>query len=601
MSIEVLTRPLNALLSGGIKVASIVVVLALAPYPVMADHGRLNKLEDLNDDPDVVEVELVAKESLVTYRGEIPTQVYTYNGSIPGPLIKGKVGDTLIVHFYNELPEETTVHWHGVELPANMDGANIAQRAVPPGGYFRYEFKLLRPSLYWFHPHIRGNEQVERGLYGTLLVEDEYETKKLKLPKKQMVLVLDDIELDESGKITEAFPADPLLNAAVQVNGREGNHLLVNGAIEPDFKLTRGKAYRLRLVNTSNSRFMRIDIAGQRLWRIGGDSGLLEAPIEVAPIGQVPVPGDHMDGMDMDGMNTGVGMGAGGMAPNMDDGDASHSMMSDPDPDKGVILTPGERADIVFVPTGDEDQLVMKWHDFPRGRHSTAYNDAGKIMLGHLHNDGQQPPKTLATFTLKGKKKGHQKKADVKYWEPPASLREIAAVDVSNAETLPVTMGHSMPDAEGNVTFFVTMIDGVPYPFERVTAELAPKATTGETRIIEIANMTGGFHNFHIHGFVFQLIETQFVDMDDPENNYTVPAPYLEEKDTIILPGRPGAMGRSRSITRLAMHLDDTGREGQIVAFGKSPSDRHSGGWLYHCHILEHADRGMASFLQIMN
>jgi FtsP/CotA-like multicopper oxidase with cupredoxin domain len=190
--------------------------LAAAPFKPVAPATAI----DLNPDPDVVEVKLVAEEQYVNFGTGISTKVWTYNGGIPGPTIRGKVGDTLIVHFYNELPEETTVHWHSMEVPANMDGSHIAQLAVPPGGYFRYEFKLLNASLFWYHPHIRTNEQVEKGLYGALLVENPDENRDLGLPETEHILVLDDILLDPDGRVAEPFPADPLENAATQLNGR---------------------------------------------------------------------------------------------------------------------------------------------------------------------------------------------------------------------------------------------------------------------------------------------------------------------------------------------------------------------------------------------
>lgn len=125
-------------------------------------------------------------------------------------------------------------------------------------------------------------------------------------------------------------------------------------------------------------------------------------------------------------------------------------------------------------------------------------------------------------------------------------------------------------------------------------------AQVGETLILEVSNLTGGMHNFHLHGFFFQHIETQFLDMDNPENNMTIPAEVNELKDTILLPARSGAMMRSRSVTRLAVKIDDTGREGLIYAAGKIPTEGESGGWLMHCHILEHGGGGMTSFLQVV-
>ena len=138
-------------------------------------------------------------------------------------------------------------------------------------------------------------------------------------------------------------------------------------------------------------------------------------------------------------------------------------------------------------------------------------------------------------------------------------------------------------------------------PFEMVTPEIAPVVRVGETRIWEVSNFIPNDHNFHFHGFMFQLIETEFIDEDTPSNNFVVPAAYLEDKDTILIPRGLGAQARSRTITRLAVTFDDTNREGLVEAFGKEPGNESSGGWVFHCHILEHADRGMMSFLQVMN
>ena len=161
---------------------------------------------DLNPDPDIVEIELVAREDTISYGTGNMTAVFAYNGSIPGPTIEGKVGDTLIVHFTNLLPGATTIHWHGLELPANMDGSNISQYPIPAGGTWRYEFKFLHASTFWYHPHIRTNEQVELGLYGMMVVRDPDEDQRLGLPERAHQLVLDDVLLDENGQVSEPFP-----------------------------------------------------------------------------------------------------------------------------------------------------------------------------------------------------------------------------------------------------------------------------------------------------------------------------------------------------------------------------------------------------------
>lgn len=246
----------------------------------------------------------------------VDLETSTYNGRFPGPLLRARVGDRITVDLVNDLPAPTTIHWHGVEVPATSDGSTISQEAVDPGETFRYEFDALTSSLFWYHPHIDTNEQVERGLYGALLIEDPDENRSLGVtPGDDHVLVLDDI-LMEDGGLAPPFPADPLANAVTHFNGRIGNVLLVNGEERPTIAVRNGRPQRLRLVNTANSRFMRLSFpAGQRVWRVGGDGGLVPSPLPVAPIGWL---GDR----------------------------------SDPDPDLGVLLTPGERADLVWVPDG---------------------------------------------------------------------------------------------------------------------------------------------------------------------------------------------------------------------------------------------------------
>jgi FtsP/CotA-like multicopper oxidase with cupredoxin domain len=546
----------------GLLAVSLAVLLTLA-ISTSAAALSPRKAFDLNPNPKVVEVALVAFPRKIDFGKGNRTEVWTYNGQLPGPTIQGNRGDTLIVHFWNLLPEATTIHWHGVDLPANMDGSNIAQNPVPPGGYFRYEFKLNQVSMFWYHPHIRSHEQVEKGLYGSLIIRDRIEDKSLGIPRLESTLVLDDILLDEDGQVAEPFPTDPLENAEAQVNGREGNVLLVNGRQGRKSRIRSGRPRRLRVVNTANSRMMRISMAGHSMWRIGGDGGLLEEAVEVPPIGQVPDPDDPS------------------------------ATISDPDLSKGLILSPGERADLVFTPTGRQP-IDLEWHDYARGRHSVFTMPTGAIGLGDAEDDGKRPPETLMTFLPDGRKKGRA-------WVPPATLREVERIDVAGATPLPLMFGHTPPDANGDVTFFVQMKNGMPLPFDAVMPEDAHTVAVGDTHIWEVNNLTAGDHNFHTHGFSFQPIELQFVDMDTPENNSVVPFDAVEVKDTILMPKRPGARGRSRTILRAAVHFDDTGREGQTEAFGKLPGETTSGGWLLHCHLLEHAARGMMSFFQVLN
>src|SRR3546814_8508498 len=101
------------------------------------------------------------------------TAVWTYDGRVPGAEIRVRQGDRLRVLVTNRLSEETTVHWHGIRVPNAMDGVpHLTQKPIGVGEIFTYEFDLPDAGTYWYHPHQRSHEQVGRGLYGALIVEE---------------------------------------------------------------------------------------------------------------------------------------------------------------------------------------------------------------------------------------------------------------------------------------------------------------------------------------------------------------------------------------------------------------------------------------------
>lgn len=119
------------------------------------------------------EYTITAQESnLEVSKGKI-LPVWTFNNSIPGPQIRVKVGDTVRIHLKNELKEPVSIHWHGYPVPNDMDGIpGVTQDAVVPGKTFTYEFKATVPGTYWYHSHQDSVNQVDKGLYGSLIVED---------------------------------------------------------------------------------------------------------------------------------------------------------------------------------------------------------------------------------------------------------------------------------------------------------------------------------------------------------------------------------------------------------------------------------------------
>ena len=195
----------------------------------------------------VVEFDITADETEVTLIDGVRLRVWAYNGQVPGPTLRVRVGDTLRVRFTNQLPQETTIHWHGVRVPNAMDGVpHATQPPVPPGGTFVYEFTLKDAGTFWFHPHVRSSEQVERGLYGLLIVED----KQPPPYSREVTWILDDWLLGPDGQIVERFNTPHDLSH----DGRWGNAITINGRTDTTLTVAAGERIRLRLLNASNGR-----------------------------------------------------------------------------------------------------------------------------------------------------------------------------------------------------------------------------------------------------------------------------------------------------------------------------------------------------------
>ena len=182
-------------------------------------------------------------------------EVWAYNGMVPGPTLRVKLGETLRVQFTNKLPQETTIHWHGVRVPNAMDGVpHATQPPVQPGGTFTYEFTPKDAGTFWFHPHVRSSEQVERGLYGLLIVEDRDPPPYT----RDLAWVLDDWLLTPERQVFPQFntPHD------LAHDGRWGNVLTVNGRTDTSLTVASGERFRLRLLNASNGRMYAPELPG---------------------------------------------------------------------------------------------------------------------------------------------------------------------------------------------------------------------------------------------------------------------------------------------------------------------------------------------------
>jgi FtsP/CotA-like multicopper oxidase with cupredoxin domain len=423
---------------------------------------------DRNPAVDVVEIDLEARLADVEIKPGLVTKAWTYDGGIPGPRIRAKVGDRLIVHFKNSLPEATTVHWHGLRIPNDMDGHGDPK--VEPGATFTYDFVLPDAGTFWYHPHVNSAAQVGFGLYGALVVEDPEE----KIAGDQTTLVLSDMSLEDDGR-----PADPTVGGQIgDVFGREGELLLVNGKIRPKLLARAGAPQRWRLINAAKSRYYRIALDGHELVRIGGDGGLRESPIT----------------------------------------------------SKEIVLTPGERADLIIVPRGAAGQIAtLRWLPFERGYGTAFARDPEPVLDLELSADGPADTPPL-----------------------PTRLRTIEPLDRTGAKIQSVRLTEGQ--VEGKSTF---SINGAVYPGTVL------RATVGSTEVWDVQNETDAHHPFHLHGFFFQVLGGD----GRPES----PG---EWKDTIDIPRKQGR--------KLVVRYDD-----------------RPGEWMFHCHILDHAEIGMMATLLV--
>ena len=232
---------------------------------------------------DVIAVDLEAGEVDWEFLPGRAVRAWGYNRQIPGPTLEGRVGDVLEVRFTNRLPEPTNIHWHGLRIPAAMDGTESVQSPVAPGATFVYRFRLPDAGTFWYHPHLNETVQLERGLAGALVVRGPDEPRL----DRERILVLDDVRLDKKGQIA---PSGGFIEWH---DGREGDVRLVNGRAEPEIDVAAGQIERWRVINASSARYIRLSIGGLPFRILGTDGGLIEAPVTVTDV--LLAPADRVD------------------------------------------------------------------------------------------------------------------------------------------------------------------------------------------------------------------------------------------------------------------------------------------------------------------
>lgn len=244
----------------------------VSPLTVGQPLTDLVRLANTSTTPNVFAATLVAQRASKAMLPGSPTEFWTYNSLVPGPLVEVYEGDTVRIRLENQLSQETTVHWHGLPVPPDQDGNPMDP--VAPGTSRLYEFTLPTGSAgtYWYHPHPHEftAEQVFRGMAGLLIVRSRTDPVPATIEEK--LLVISDLRLAADGTIPANTPMD-------WQNGREGNYLLVNGQHRPVLSIDPGQSQRWRILNATNARYLRLALSGHTMMLIGTDGGLLRAPV----------------------------------------------------------------------------------------------------------------------------------------------------------------------------------------------------------------------------------------------------------------------------------------------------------------------------------
>ncbi|MHC1550800.1 multicopper oxidase family protein [Phyllobacterium sp. K27] len=408
--------------------------------PVLPEGQALKELPRLVNQsgvPGLFKAELVAEPGVMRFVEGLDTPVLLYNGT--NPVVEANEGDKVEIIFKNRIPDQpTTIHWHGMPVPADQDG-NPGD-PVTSGGERIYAFELPEGSAasYWFHPHPHGftAEQVYRGLAGIFLVKPMDDP----VPPHygDTILMLTDLRIAADGTMPDSTMADFM-------NGRVGDHVLVNGQKNPTMTVALGEKRRLRLFNATNARFLRLKFENASMTIIGTDGGLIEMPVAVDEL----------------------------------------------------LLTPAERIELIvsFDKPGAAKLTTLEYERGWMG--SGKPNEAGMILLtANVSNEAVAAtpaiPEKLRSIELLGS---------------PVVTRRFALTETMGGMdhgSMPMQgMDHSnmsMPSDSMEMKF---LINGVSFDMNRIDEV----SKVGQVELWEVVNQADMDHPFHVHGTQFQIME----------------------------------------------------------------------------------------------
>lgn len=217
----------------------------------------------------IVEYHLIASEFNWEVKPGKTITAWGFNNQVPGPVLKAKKGDTLVVRVDNNLQEPTMVHWHGIRLPATMDGTGEVQQPILPGESYEYRFTVPDAGTFWYHSHQNETVQMEKGMYGGIVIEDDTDP----VVDNERILVLDDMKLTANNEFKQHGPIGRWIE---RHDGREGSTNLINGREALTLHMHAGQTERWRIVNAASARYFKLSLDGKPFKVIATDGGLLE-------------------------------------------------------------------------------------------------------------------------------------------------------------------------------------------------------------------------------------------------------------------------------------------------------------------------------------
>ncbi len=417
------------------------------------------------------EVTLVAKEEKQKLGNGVIVPVWTFNGSSPGPEIRVKKGEKVKVTLKNELSAPVSIHWHGYPVPNNMDGIpGVTQDAVEPGKSFTYEFEANVPGTYWYHSHQDSVNQLDRGLYGALIVEDTKEKY-----DKDYTLMLDEwvTDKEEMNKQLKEMTKGQIGNKS-KGNENEEKNDDKNGMAHSgmDMGSDQKDSGNMAGMDHGNMKMEGHDMSMYDLFTINGKSGDLVVPLKVNKGDKVRLRlvnagylshDIHVHGHDIKVIAT--------------DGQP----INDPKviKDKVISIAPGERYDIEFTAN-----KTGKWYVEDHSK-----NKGAKGMKAVIEYDGSKEMKDKAD------EKEKLPKVDIMKY----GTKKLGSFPLNQEYTATYNMDLN---TQMNGNEMVYTINGKVFP--DIDPIQVKKGDLVKVKLVNRSKMDD--HPMHLHGHFFQVL-----------------------------------------------------------------------------------------------